>query len=214
LPALSVVGHVAAAGDGPQGGPTVPSTTGNVVFTVPVALVVTSFDNDGAVQLTEMEELMSPPSATVGWLGSLLHSRTLPIELLVKPVPVIVTTDPLDKPVSGVILMVPVRPVAADAGLLPPSVVTTRTDPPATSIVATIMRALALVSRPKESMVAIIDRPDDALTAHPPVDRCDVAAAEPRVTPRIHVSNGQDTRIEARPESSLLTRPGALFGYK
>ncbi|MDR3649411.1 MAG: hypothetical protein P4L20_10000, partial [Acidimicrobiales bacterium] len=151
LPALSVVGHVAAAGDGPQGGPTVPSTTGNVVFTVPVALVVTSFDNEGAVQLTEMEELMSPPSATVGWLASLLHSRTLPIELLVKPLPVIVTTDPLDNPVSGVILLVPVRPVAADAGLLPPSVVSTSTDPPATSIVATIMRTLARASRPKET---------------------------------------------------------------
>jgi len=62
--------------------------------------------------------------------------------------------------------------------------------------------------------MATIDRPDDALTAHPPVDHCDVAAVKPRVATRIHVSNGQDTRIEARPESSLLTRPGALFGYK
>jgi len=158
--------------------------TVKVVDTVPVALVVTSFDNDGAMQPTEMSELTSPPTCTLGWLASSLHSSTLPIELLVKPLPVIVTTDPLVKPVSGVMVMVPVFPVAADAGVLPPIVVTRRTDPPATSIEAMIMRSLARASRPPDRTVAIIDRPDDPLTAHPPVDRLRRAPAKSaRCTP-------------------------------
>jgi hypothetical protein len=66
VPAVSVLGQVAAAGDGPHGGPTFPSTTLNVVDIVPVAEVTTSLPSDGAVQLTEIELLMGEPSATFG----------------------------------------------------------------------------------------------------------------------------------------------------
>ncbi len=65
-------------------------------------VVVTSFDNDGAIQLTEIVELTTPPTLTVGWFGSLLHSRTFPIEFLANPLPVSFTGEPLAKPVVGV----------------------------------------------------------------------------------------------------------------
>jgi hypothetical protein len=109
LPALSLAGHVTAAGAAPHGGPTVPCTTENTVDTAPLAEVVTRADSDGAVQLTEMDELMMPPSMTVGWFGSLLHSSTLPIELSANPLPVRVTLEPLVRPVVGV----PVKDAAA-----------------------------------------------------------------------------------------------------
>src|SRR5580658_5220394 len=102
LPALSVAGHVAAAGAAPHGGPTVPWTTGNMSEIAPLAVVVTSFESDGAVQLTEMVLLMRPPTLTVGCFASLLHSSTLPIELSVNPLPVRLTMEPLDSPVVGV----------------------------------------------------------------------------------------------------------------
>ena len=123
FPLASVAGHVAAAGAGPQGGPTVPSTTSNVVEIVPVAVVVTSLDNDGALQLTGMAELTTPPTCTLGWPESLLHSRMLPIEVWLKPLPVIVMLCPLVRPVAGVMVMVPVRPVAADADAVPATMV-------------------------------------------------------------------------------------------
>ncbi len=100
-----MAGQVTAA-VGPQGGPTVPATTVNTVEIAPLALVVTSAVNDGAVQLTEMVELTTPPSITVGWFGSLLHSTMLPIEFLVNPLPVMVTFDPLTRPVDGVTVIV------------------------------------------------------------------------------------------------------------
>jgi hypothetical protein len=117
VPALSIAGQVAAAGDGPHGGPTVPSITLNVVLggSVPVAVVVTSLVSDGALQLTEIELLMGAPRAAVGWFASLLHSRIFPIEEWVNPLPVIVTVVPLAKPVLGVTVMDPVRPGAATA---------------------------------------------------------------------------------------------------
>jgi hypothetical protein len=95
-----------AAAVGPHGGPTVPCTTVNTVEIVPVDEVVTRNENEGAVQLTEMVELTTPPSMTVGWFGSELHSRTLPMELLVNPLPVRVTFDPLTSPVDGLAVMV------------------------------------------------------------------------------------------------------------
>src|SRR5580658_7378503 len=112
FPAESVAGQVAAAGAGPHGGPTVPWTIVNVPEMVPVALTVTSFCSDGALQLTGTVELTIPPSFTCGWLASLLHSRTFPIELSVNPLPVTVTTVPL-LTVLGVIVTVPVSGAAA-----------------------------------------------------------------------------------------------------
>jgi hypothetical protein len=87
----------------------------NVVDTAPFEFVVTSFEYDGAVQLTGMEELIGEPSKTVGWFGSLLHSSTLPMEFLANPLPATETTDPPDRPVSG--LTVRVGLVAAAAAV-------------------------------------------------------------------------------------------------
>jgi hypothetical protein len=66
----------------------------------------------GAVQPTDTLALTRPPRATVGSLGSLLHSRMLPIEVAVYPLPLIVTfVVPVAlSPVSGVTLKVPVFP--------------------------------------------------------------------------------------------------------
>lgn len=132
FPALSAAGHDTAAGDGPHGGPVVPCTMVYVVDIVPVELVVTSFEYDGAVQLTGMEELIGDPSMTVGWSGSLLHSSTLPMEFLANPLPVTDTTDPPDRPVSGLTVMVA---VAADAALTVTRP-TSRTAPPMTAKMA------------------------------------------------------------------------------
>jgi hypothetical protein len=102
LPAVSVAGHTATAGVGPQGGPTVPSTTSKIVDTAPLPLVTTSLVSDGAVQLTEMELDTGGGSTTFGWLGSVLHSSTLPMEFLANPLPVRVTGEPFTNPVVGV----------------------------------------------------------------------------------------------------------------
>jgi len=80
--------------------------TVNLASIVPVALVVTTADNEGALQLTEMEALTRPPSITLGWFLSVLHSRMLPIELLARPLAEIVTCSPLVKPVFGVMVAV------------------------------------------------------------------------------------------------------------
>jgi len=130
----------------------------NTVEIAPLAVVVTRAENDGALQLTEMEELTTPPSITVGWLGSLLHSRMLPIELLVNPLPVMVTFDPLTRPVDGVTVIVP----AAKADAVP-----RRTEPETTRTDASTMRVLARVSRPLESTAVTLDRPE-LITTHPP----------------------------------------------
>jgi hypothetical protein len=132
---------VTAAGDAPQGGPVVPRTMVSVVATVPVELVVTSFEYDGAVQLTGMLELIGAPSITVGWLGSLLHSSTLPVELSENPDPATFTTDPPVRPVSGLTLRVGLA--AAEAGLTV-STVPNRTAPPTT----TAIKAGAIYRRP------------------------------------------------------------------
>lgn len=83
----------------------------------------------GAVQPTDTSELTGDPSETVGWFGSLLHSRMFPMELGVNPLPVTETDWPLVKPVSGLALIVE----AANASLLKPR----RATPP------TSMRAAA-----------------------------------------------------------------------
>jgi hypothetical protein len=94
----------------------------NVVDTAPVELVSTSFEYEGAVQLTGMEELMGEPSMTVGWFGSSLHSSTLPMEFLANPLPVTVTLDPPDRPVSGLTARVGfVTAAAVLAEITPPS---------------------------------------------------------------------------------------------
>jgi len=131
FPARSVAGHVTTAGLGPHGGPTVPWTTLKVVETPPDAVVVTTACNDGALQLTAMAELTRPPSITLGCLASVLHSRMFPIELAVKPLPVIVTDCPLLRPVLGVTVMVPVTP-AADADIWVPTIVS----PPTKNVAA------------------------------------------------------------------------------
>ena len=122
LPAASVAGHVTTAGAGPHGGPTVPWTTLKVAETPPEAVVVTMACSDGALQLTEMSELTRPPSCTLGWLASVLHSRMLPIELAVNPLPVMVTVCPSLSPVLGVTVIVPVTP-AAEADTWLPTIV-------------------------------------------------------------------------------------------
>jgi hypothetical protein len=126
FPATSVAGHVTTAGLGPHGGPTVPWTTVKVVETPPDALVVTIACNDGALQPTAIKELTRPPSITLGCLASVLHSRMFPIEVGVKPLPVMVTEVPLLRPVLGVTVIVPVTP-AADADTWLPTIVSPAT---------------------------------------------------------------------------------------
>jgi hypothetical protein len=132
-----------------------------VVDTAPLALVVTSAENDGAVQLTEIELLIGEPRVTVGWPGSVLHSRMLPIELAVNPLPVSFTAWPLVKPVEGTAVRVP---TAAKAEI----VVTRRTEPATTRSEAATMRTFAQASRAPKSTPANLDRRDDRFTTHSP----------------------------------------------
>jgi hypothetical protein len=122
-------------------------------------LVTTSLVSDGAVQLTEMELDTGGGSATFGWLGSVLHSSTLPMEFLANPLPVRVTAEPFTNPVVGD----PVSVVAANADMVEPS----STAPPTTRTEAATMRTLARASRPPER-TANLDRPDDLFTVYPP----------------------------------------------
>jgi hypothetical protein len=73
--------------------------------------------------------LIGPGRATVGWFGSLLHWRRLPIEVFVNPLPVTVSTVPVATPELGLSVSVP---TAADAG----NASTTITSPPTTSAAA------------------------------------------------------------------------------
>jgi hypothetical protein len=88
-----------------DGGPTVPVTM--VKASVPPA--------PGAAPLADVlvEPLVrgsehptgafsTPATETVGWLGSLLHSRKAPADGPAKPVPLSCTTVPLLRPVLGV----------------------------------------------------------------------------------------------------------------
>jgi hypothetical protein len=160
FPALSVAGQVAAAGAGPQGGPTVPSITWKTVEMAPFEVVVTRASSDGAMQLTLIVELTRPPTITVGWCGSELHSSTLPMELLAKPVPVRVTAEPLVRPVVGV----PVIEPAAKADMLVPRI----TEPMTTRTEARTINVLARASRPPDRHAVILDRLD-LITTHPRV---------------------------------------------
>ena len=127
FPAVSVAAQVPAAGAGPHGGPTVPCTTLKVAEIEPESLTVTSADNDGALQLTEIMLLTRPPTMTLGCLASLLHSRTFPSDLGVKPVPAIVTVDPSLRPVSGVIVIGTLGFPAANADTWPATIVSPAT---------------------------------------------------------------------------------------
>jgi hypothetical protein len=120
----------------------VPWTTVNVPEMVPVALTVTSFCSDGALQPTGTVELTIPPSFTCGWFASLLHSRMFPMELSVNPLPVTVTVVPL-LTVLGVIVMVPVSGAAALAEIALPKI----TSPATTSAADPTARMLALIRR-------------------------------------------------------------------
>jgi hypothetical protein len=122
--------------------------------------VVTRWENEGAVQLTDMELLTGEGSATVGCLGSVLHSSTLPMEFLANPLPVRVTGEPFTKPVVGD----PVSVVAANADIEEPR----STVPPTTRTVAATMRTFARDSRPRVRKAANLDRPDDLFTTDPP----------------------------------------------
>ena len=88
--------------------------TVHVVEIVPVADVETSLAYVGDVHPTEIDVLIGGPSATVGWFGSLLHWRRLPIDPCEKPLPVTVRTVPFVTPVLGLSVSVP---TAADAGI-------------------------------------------------------------------------------------------------
>jgi hypothetical protein len=92
-----------------------------------------------------MEELMTPPSMTVGWLGSLLHSKTFRIEPSVKPLPASVTTEPFIRPASGDAVIDP----AANAEM----VVLRRTAPATTSNDAPTKRYFARASRPLDDLL-------------------------------------------------------------
>jgi hypothetical protein len=126
-------------------------------------VVTTRWENEGAVQLTEIELLTGDPRATFGWLASELHSKTFPIELLANPLPVNVTAWPFTKPVDGVAVKV----TAANADIVVPI----STAPPTTRIEAATMRNLARTSRPSERSVVTLDRPDDLFTVDPLVAR-------------------------------------------
>ena len=95
----------------------------------PLASTVTNFEYDGALQLTEISELTTPPSWTVGWLASLLHSRMFPIDLAVNPVPVTVTVWPAASPVAGATVI----EGAAYAGTVPMAT----SPPPSVSVKST-----------------------------------------------------------------------------
>jgi len=105
-PALSVAGHVTMSGAGPHGGPIVPPRTVQAVDSVPVADVDTTWEYDGGEHPTETFELAGAPRATVGWLASLLHSRMVPGEFLVNPLPETWTLCPAVIPVFGVTVAV------------------------------------------------------------------------------------------------------------
>jgi len=130
------------SGAGPQGGPTVGPRTVHVVEMVPVDEVLTIFEKDGGEQPTEIVVLIGAGRATVGWPGSLLHSRRLPSDPCVKPLPVTVNTVPSDTPVLGLNVRLP---TAADAG----NAATTRLTPPATSMTAIAWSNFTKRARPK-----------------------------------------------------------------
>ena len=91
---LSVAGHVKRAGDAPQGGPTVPVVTVNEVENEPSAPVMVRpvAEGGGPHETGTVSEIGPAVKLTVGWLVSLLHSRTAPAELAAYPVPATVTT--------------------------------------------------------------------------------------------------------------------------
>jgi hypothetical protein len=132
----------------------------NTVDTMPLPFVVTRWLKEGAVQLTEMELLTGEGSATVGWFGSELHSRMLPMEFLANPLPVMVTGEPFTSPVVGV----PVSVVAANAEIVEPR----STAPPTTRTEAATIRRRARASRPPGRPAANLDRPDDLFITDPP----------------------------------------------
>lgn len=101
-PVLSVEGQVAMASPAaPQDGPVVPAMTVNVVDRVPVADVVTSLLRLIELHDTGTFSLTGLGRATVGWLASLLHSRTVPGDVSSNPDPVRVTTVPPFRQVPG-----------------------------------------------------------------------------------------------------------------
>jgi len=66
----------------------------------------------GAVHPTGSVSFIEPKvRATVGWLESLLHSRSAPAELLSNPEPVTVTTEPPFRQVPGFAVMLGPEPV-------------------------------------------------------------------------------------------------------
>ena len=73
----------------------------NVVEIVPSAATVTSPVAEMPLQLTGTAWLIGAGRSTVGWLLSLLHSRTAPVAPLVNPEPVTVTFVPPLRQVPG-----------------------------------------------------------------------------------------------------------------
>src|SRR5438132_1572780 len=60
-----------------------------------------------------------PATVTFGWLGSLLHSTIVPVELATKPLPATVMLCPLLKPVLGETVMLPAANAVAGAASKP-----------------------------------------------------------------------------------------------
>jgi hypothetical protein len=73
----------------------------NVVEIVPSVATVTSPVADIPLQLTGTDWLIGAGRSTVGWLLSLLHSRTAPVAPFVNPEPVTVTLVPPLRQVPG-----------------------------------------------------------------------------------------------------------------
>jgi hypothetical protein len=131
----------------------------NVVDNAPVALVATSADNEIAVQLTDTDALTGAGSATVGCLASELHSRTLPGEEGVKPLPVMVTEAPPVKPVLGVTVMGTLGLPAAKAPTEPATIASPETK------LAAAPKASRLGALPRERRRSVLMLTPATLTA-------------------------------------------------
>jgi hypothetical protein len=117
FPMLSMVGQVTRSGEGPQGGPVVPDTMVKVgaglVGKVPPEMMLMSVLI--AVQLTGTDSLTGAGRSTVGWPEALLHSRTLPMALTVRPEADRVTLWPPVRLVDGLTPSVPAALASADS---------------------------------------------------------------------------------------------------
>jgi hypothetical protein len=89
----------------------------NVVEIVPSDATVTSPVAEIPLQLTGTDWLIGAGKSTVGWLLSLLHSRTAPVAPFVNPEPVTVTFVPPLRQVPGLAVRLGEPPDVLDCAL-------------------------------------------------------------------------------------------------